>query len=59
MPGPYRRGAPGGPRLAWLDALAAELTARGWTAYLTAPPGGGSPACSCRTPTTGGCARMS
>jgi len=39
MPGPHRRGAPDGRRLAWLDALAAELTARGWTAYVTAPRG--------------------
>jgi hypothetical protein len=39
MPNPHPRGAPAGERLARLDALAAELTARGWTAYVTTPRG--------------------
>jgi len=39
MPGPLPRGAPSGERLAWLDALAAELTACGWTAYVMTPRG--------------------
>jgi hypothetical protein len=39
MPGPHPRAAPGEERLARLDALAAELTARGWTAYVTTPRG--------------------
>ena len=43
MPGPHPRGASAEERLARLDALAAELTARGWTAYVTTPRG--RPAC--------------
>jgi hypothetical protein len=39
MPNPHPRGGPAGERLARLDALAAELTARGWTAYVTTPRG--------------------
>jgi len=39
MPGPHPRGAPAEERLACLDALAAELTARGWTAYVITPRG--------------------
>ena len=39
MPGPHPRGAPANERLARLDALATELTARGWTAYVTTPWG--------------------
>jgi hypothetical protein len=43
MPGQHPRGAPTEERLARLDALAAELTAHGWTAYVTTPRG--RPAC--------------
>ena len=39
MPGPHPRGAPAGERLARLDALATELTARGWIAYITTARG--------------------
>ncbi|MBO0815932.1 MAG: hypothetical protein J2P30_12445 [Actinobacteria bacterium] len=39
MPDPHPRGGPAEERLARLDALAAELTARGWTAYVTTPLG--------------------
>jgi hypothetical protein len=39
MLGPHTRGAPAEVWLACLDALAAELTARGWTAYVTTPRG--------------------
>ena len=39
MFGPHPRGAPAEKRLARLDALAAELKARGWTAYVTTPRG--------------------
>ena len=36
---PHTRGAPAEVWLACLDALAAELTTRGWTAYVTTPRG--------------------
>jgi hypothetical protein len=39
MLGPHTRGAPAEVWLACLDALAAELTTRGWTAYVTTPRG--------------------
>jgi len=39
MPGPHPGGAPAEERLTRLDVLAAELTARGWTAYVTTPRG--------------------
>ena len=55
---PHTRGAPAEVWLACLDALVAELTTRGWTAYVTTPRGG-PPAYSCRTPTTGPSARTS
>jgi hypothetical protein len=39
MPDPHPQGGSAEERLARLDALAAELTALGWTAYVTAPQG--------------------
>jgi hypothetical protein len=39
MPDPQLAPAPVEEGMACLDALAAELTARGWTAYVTTPRG--------------------
>ena len=39
MPGPHPRGARAEEWLTRLDVLAAELTACGWTAYVTTPRG--------------------
>ena len=39
MPDPHPRGASAMESLAYLDALAEELTARWWTAYVTSLPG--------------------
>lgn len=39
MPGPHPHGTPAEERLARLDALATELTARGWTAFVVTPQG--------------------
>ena len=39
MSGPHPHGTPAEERLARLDALAAELTARGWTAFVVTPQG--------------------
>ena len=36
---PQRPGRPGGDGIAFLDVLAAQMHARGWTAYITTPAG--------------------